>query len=102
MNSHSLTRRLPTLAALAAALVGIVNIASALTPSIRWRGHLLLSVEPVQAIKLFHALALPAGAALLLVSPPAKPAGGAAADAGPWRVRPAQRPRLRGDADHLG
>jgi len=53
----------------AAALVGAVNIASALTPSIRWRGHLLLEIEPVEAMRLFHALALPAGTALLLVSP---------------------------------
>ncbi len=57
------------MAAFAAALVGLVNIASALTPNIRWRGHLLLQFEPVQAIRIFHALALPAGAALLLVAP---------------------------------
>src|SRR5436305_1512267 len=60
---------LPAVAALAAALVGLVNIASALTPNIRWRGHLLLGIEPVQEMRLFHALALPAGAALLLVAP---------------------------------
>jgi lysyl-tRNA synthetase, class II len=60
---------LPRLAALGAAFVGIVNIASTLTPNIRWRGHLLLQYEPVQAMRLFHALALPSGAALLLVSP---------------------------------
>ncbi len=60
---------LPAAAALGAALVGLVNIASALTPSIRWRGHLLLGIEPVQEMRLFHALALPAGAALLLVAP---------------------------------
>jgi lysyl-tRNA synthetase class 2 len=64
-----LQRLLPRIAALAAALVGLVNIASALTPSIRWRGHLLLDFEPVEAIRLFHALALPAGTALLLVAP---------------------------------
>ncbi len=44
-------------------------MASTLTPNIRWRGHLLLEYEPVQAMRLFHALALPAGAALLLVAP---------------------------------
>ena len=65
----SLSRHLPALAAVAAALVGLVNIVSALTPNIRWRGHLLINFEPVQAIRLFHALALPAGAALLLVAP---------------------------------
>jgi lysyl-tRNA synthetase, class II len=63
------SRRLPAVAALAAALVGVVNIASALAPNIRWRGHLLLQFEPVEAMRLFHALALPTGAALLLVAP---------------------------------
>jgi lysyl-tRNA synthetase class 2 len=60
---------LPRIAALSAAVAGLVNIASALTPEIRWRGHLLLQYETVEAIRLFHALALPAGAALLLVAP---------------------------------
>jgi lysyl-tRNA synthetase, class II len=67
--AQSFKRWLPPLAALTAALVGLVNIASALTPSIRWRGHLLLGLEPVEAMRLFHALALPTGAALLLMSP---------------------------------
>ncbi len=57
------------LAAAAAAVVGLVNIGSALTPNIRWRGHLLLEFEPVEAVRLFHALAFPAGVALLLVAP---------------------------------
>ncbi len=60
---------LPRLAAISAALVGVINVCSALTPSIRWRGHLLLQYEPVAAMRFFHALALPAGAALLLVAP---------------------------------
>jgi len=60
---------LPRVAAACAACVGLVNVISALTPNIRWRGHLLLEFEPVEAMRLFHALALPAGAALLLVSP---------------------------------
>ena len=60
---------LPRLAGLGAALVGAVNVASTLTPNISWRGHLLLEYEPVEAMRLFHALALPAGAALLLVAP---------------------------------
>jgi lysyl-tRNA synthetase, class II len=64
-----LTGHVPALAAVAAALVGAINLASALTPSIRWRGHLLLQFEPVEAMRLFHALAFPAGAALLLVAP---------------------------------
>ena len=52
----------PALAAFAAALVGLVNVASALTPDIRWRGRLLLDVEPVEAVRLFHAFALRGGA----------------------------------------
>ncbi len=67
--AHKLSRAVPALAALGAALVGLVNVASALTPNIHWRGHLLMSLEPVQAMRLFHALALPAGAALLIVAP---------------------------------
>ena len=62
-------RWLPTVAASLTALVGVVNIASALTPDIRWRGHLLFQLEGVHAVEIFHALALPAGAALLLVAP---------------------------------
>jgi lysyl-tRNA synthetase class 2 len=60
---------LPRLTAALTALVGAVNIASALTPDIRWRGHLLLQVEALHTIEVFHALALPGGAALLLVCP---------------------------------
>jgi lysyl-tRNA synthetase, class II len=69
LSGSRLSRALPPSAALAAAFVGLVNIASALTPNVHWRGHLLLEYEPVAAMRLFHALALPAGAALLLVSP---------------------------------
>ncbi|HEX8975363.1 MAG TPA: phosphatidylglycerol lysyltransferase domain-containing protein [Solirubrobacteraceae bacterium] len=57
------------MAALAAAVVGLINVAAALTPGIRWRGHLLLNFEPVEAIRIFHAFALPIGMALLLVAP---------------------------------
>ena len=66
---HSDSHWLPRLAAALTALVGAVNIASALTPDLRWRGHLLLQVEALHTIEFFHALALPAGAALLLVAP---------------------------------
>ncbi len=66
---QTVTRRLPGFAAVAAALVGAINIASALTPNIRWRGHLLLQFEPVEAMRVFHALSFPAGVALLLVAP---------------------------------
>jgi lysyl-tRNA synthetase class 2 len=66
---HHTTRITPRLAALAAALVGLINVVSALTPNIRWRGHLLLDFEPLEAIRIFHAFALPIGMALLLVAP---------------------------------
>jgi lysyl-tRNA synthetase class 2 len=70
MTAHSRIPRLtPSLAAIAAALVGAINVASALTPNIRWRGHLLLDFEPVEAMRLLHAFALPTGTALLLVAP---------------------------------
>jgi len=69
LSIQAFKKRVPAFAAVAAALVGLVNIASTLTPNIRWRGHLLLGFEPVEAIRLFHALSLPAGAALVLVAP---------------------------------
>jgi lysyl-tRNA synthetase class 2 len=59
---------LPGLAAAAAAVAGVVNVCSALTPNVSWRGHLLLQVEPVTALPVFHALALPASAALTVTA----------------------------------
>jgi lysyl-tRNA synthetase class 2 len=63
------SRFTPRLAAIAAAVIGLINVASALTPGIRWRGHLMLDFEPVEAVRIFHAFALPTGMALLLVAP---------------------------------
>jgi lysyl-tRNA synthetase class 2 len=57
---------LPLLAAFGVAVVALVNLLSALTPNIRWRGHLLLKVEPLAALPVFHALAIPASIALLV------------------------------------
>jgi lysyl-tRNA synthetase class 2 len=59
-------QRLPTLAAATALAVGAVNLASALTPNVAWRGHLLLQVEPVELVPVFHTLAVPASVALIL------------------------------------
>jgi lysyl-tRNA synthetase class 2 len=67
--AHRYVRWTAPVAAAAAALVGLINVASALTPTIHWRGHLLLGYEPLAAMRFFHALAFPAGAALLLVAP---------------------------------
>jgi lysyl-tRNA synthetase, class II len=58
--------RLPALAEATALAVGAVNLASALTPNVAWRGHLLLQVEPVELVPLFHTLAVPASVALIL------------------------------------
>jgi lysyl-tRNA synthetase, class II len=57
---------LPTLAALGAILVAIVNLVSALTPNVAWRGHALLTLEPLSAMRLSHALAIPASWVLLV------------------------------------
>jgi lysyl-tRNA synthetase class 2 len=59
---------LPGAAAAATALVGVVNLCSALTPNIAWRHHLLLRLEPVEAVPVFHALAVPASVALLVAA----------------------------------
>lgn len=59
---------LPNLTAFVALAVGIVNGVSALTPNIAWRHHLLLHVEPVEAVPLFHTLAIPASAVLVVTA----------------------------------
>ena len=56
----------PTVAAIVAAVLGVVNLLSALTPNAHWRGHLLLEVEPIEVTHVFHALAVPASVALLV------------------------------------
>ena len=60
---------LPRLAALGALLAGVVNLASAVTPNIAWRSHLLLQVAPLQALRLSHAIAVPASLLLLATAP---------------------------------
>jgi lysyl-tRNA synthetase, class II len=57
---------LPTLAGAAAFAIGLVNLLSALTPNVAWRHHLLLHVEPVSAVPLFHTLTVPFSAALIV------------------------------------
>jgi len=59
---------LPTVAAAATLAVAAVNAASALTPTVGWRGHLLLAVEPVSALPVFHAVAVPASIGLGLTA----------------------------------
>jgi lysyl-tRNA synthetase, class II len=60
---------LPKLAAVTAALAGLVNLASAVTPNIAWRNHLLLQVEPFEALNLSHAAAIPTSMLLLVTAP---------------------------------
>src|SRR4029078_9692903 len=60
---------LPKVAAVTAGLAGLVNLASAVTPNIAWRNHLLLSVGPFETLKLAPSLATPASMLLLVTSP---------------------------------
>ncbi len=57
---------LPLLLAGIAAAIGIVNLLSALTPDVAWRHHLLLQLEPMQELRVFHSLVVPASVALLI------------------------------------
>src|SRR5262249_45587103 len=59
---------LPVIAATATLAVAAVNAASALTPNVAWRGHALLQIEPVSALPIFHAIALPASIVLALTA----------------------------------
>jgi lysyl-tRNA synthetase class 2 len=60
---------LPKLAALAAVLAGLVNLASAVTPGIEWRDHLMLQVAPLAALRISHAIAVPASMLLFVTAP---------------------------------
>ena len=59
---------LPGLAAAIAFAVGLVNLVSALTPNIAWRHHVLLQLEPVEAVPVFHTLAVPASVTLVVTA----------------------------------
>jgi lysyl-tRNA synthetase class 2 len=60
---------LPKLAALAAVLAGLVNLASAVTPGIEWRDHLMLQIAPLAALRISHAIAVPASMVLFVTAP---------------------------------
>jgi lysyl-tRNA synthetase class 2 len=60
--------QLPAWLAVATAVVGAANLASALTPDVEWRRRLLLQTAPFDTVPVFHALAVPAGAALLILA----------------------------------
>ena len=58
----------PVLAALVAAVVGVIDLVSAVTPNVSWRGRLLVHVEPVAAMQAAHALAVPVSFALIVTA----------------------------------
>ncbi len=59
----------PALAALVAAAVGVVDLVSAVTPNVRWRGHVLLrDVEPIAVMRAAHALAVPVSFGLIVTA----------------------------------
>ena len=60
--------QLPIWLGVATAVVGAVNLASALTPGLRWRRRLVLDTAPFNSVPVLHALAVPAGAALLVLA----------------------------------
>ncbi len=59
---------LPSIAAAVALAVGVVSLASALTPNIAWRGKLLLHLEPVESVPVFHTLAVPLSIGLIVTA----------------------------------
>ncbi len=59
---------LPQVAALAAWLAALVNLASAARPNIAWRHHALLQVEPFETLRLSHAVAVPASFLLFVTA----------------------------------
>jgi lysyl-tRNA synthetase, class II len=68
--ARSARDRIPLALGLATAFAGAVNVASALTPGLPVRVRQLLALAPASDLRLAHALALPAGLALLGVAWP--------------------------------
>ena len=60
---------LPGLAAAGTLVLGLINLASALTPNQVPRNDLLQALEPLEVAAIAHALAVPAAAALLVCAP---------------------------------
>ena len=59
---------IPAVAAFATAAVGFVDLMSAVTPNVSWRGRELVHLEPVSVMRNAHALAVPASVALILTA----------------------------------
>ncbi|MEA2385524.1 MAG: lysyl-tRNA synthetase, class [Solirubrobacteraceae bacterium] len=66
----SVRDRVPALSAVATATVGVVNIGSIMTGDLPARARAVLALAPAGEVRLAHALALPAGLALLGVAWP--------------------------------
>jgi lysyl-tRNA synthetase class 2 len=60
--------RLSPLLALAVGAVGLVNLASTLTPNVPWRERIVQRIEPIVAIPLLHALVVPIALGLLITA----------------------------------
>jgi lysyl-tRNA synthetase class 2 len=58
----------PAFAAVGVAIVALVDLVSALTPNVSWRGAVLVEVEPVAVMRGAHALAVPVSFALLVTA----------------------------------
>src|SRR4051812_9368395 len=58
----------PAIAAAAVAIVAVIDLVSAVTRNVMWRGHLLVYVEPVGVMRAAHALAVPVSLALLITA----------------------------------
>jgi len=59
---------IPAVAAVATAAVGLVDLLSAVTPNVEWRGRELMHLEPLSVMRNAHALAGPASVALILTA----------------------------------
>ena len=90
---------LPSLAALLTLSVAIVNLVSTLTANVPSRTRILVQVEPLSALPVFHVLALPAAAALAVVACVSRttPAAGT-----PCRDPAPDRPRCGGSPQRPG
>ena len=58
----------PAVAAAATAVVGLVDLLSAVTPNVSWRGRVLVHLEPVSVMQHAHALAVPSSLALIVTA----------------------------------
>ncbi|HMJ00979.1 MAG TPA: phosphatidylglycerol lysyltransferase domain-containing protein [Gaiellaceae bacterium] len=58
----------PAVAAVGVAVVAIVDLISAATPNVSWRGHVLVDLEPIAVMRGAHALAVPVSFALLITA----------------------------------